>query len=216
MALVRIRPRPGPAGERNRQHPVAPGPAPGPALAVAGADPAGGADTRVAACTCRCRRRAGSGPVRCALPLPLANESMATVVIQHVAPGGRAGCRADRGMRAGAGSGRTVWLFALNPLSPYRWRWTGSGLRASEPMPWRRRLREAGLHPGCRIRRARAAWRTDVDGSSQHGLGLRAAYLLRAEKRSVPLTPLRQPGAAAPGRRRAGRMSEASRQRIDR
>jgi len=32
-----------------------------------------------------------------------------------------------------------------------------------------------------------------VDASLQHGPGLRAAYLLRAEKREIPLTPVRQP-----------------------
>ena len=133
------------------------------------------------------------GPVRCALPLPLASESMAVVVIQHVAPAGRAGYPLIEECARVLIPGGQCWVFALNPLSPYRWRWTGSGLRASEPMPWRWRLREAGLYPDPVSEGVGPRWRPGMNDTSQHGLGLRAAYLLRAEKRSIPLTPLRSP-----------------------
>ena len=35
-------------------------------------------------------------------------------------------------------------------------------------------------------------WRETVSAAPQQGIGLRAAYLLRAEKRTLPLTPVRQ------------------------
>ena len=69
-----------------------------------------------------------------ALPLPLANESMATIVVQHAAAGGRRSAALfDECARVLLPGGR-LWLFALNPLSPYRWRWNGNHLSASEPI----------------------------------------------------------------------------------
>jgi SAM-dependent methyltransferase len=133
------------------------------------------------------------GAVRCDLPLPLPSESVATVVVQHVAPIGRASRALVQECARVLIPGGRCWLYGLNPLSPYRWRWTGSGLRASEPMPWRWRLREAGLDPDPVSEGLGPRWRLDGREGSQHGLGLRAAYLLRAEKRTIPLTPLRSP-----------------------
>jgi len=131
------------------------------------------------------------GPIRCALPLPLANESVATVVVQHTAHAGRRS-RVLLGecARVLVPGGR-LWLYALNPLSPYRWRWAGSGLTASEPMPWRRRLREVSLQPEAVSQGLGPRWRVEIHSGLQQGPGLRAAWLLRAEKRSIPLTPLR-------------------------
>src|SRR5690606_15388077 len=86
------------------------------------------------------------GAVRCALPLPLANESVATVVLQHVARRDRASDLLQECARILVPGGR-LWLFGLNAVSPYRWRWVGHGLSASEPLTWRRRLRAAGLVP---------------------------------------------------------------------
>jgi len=88
--------------------------------------------------------------------------------------------------------GGTLWLFALNPLSPYRWHWRGSGLCASEPGRWRRRLRQAGLTAETVSRGIGPSWHQSADSSEQNSAGLRAAYLLRAEKRQWPLTPIRQ------------------------
>ena len=131
------------------------------------------------------------GSVRCALPLPLANESMATIVVQHAAAGGRRSAALfDECARVLLPGGR-LWLFALNPLSPYRWRWNGNHLSASEPMPWRRRLRAAGLHPDPVSQGLGPRWQVEATPVLQQGPGLRAAYLLRAEKRSTPLTPVR-------------------------
>lgn len=130
------------------------------------------------------------GDVLCSLPLPLANESLATVVIQHATGG-----TGDRQLLAECARvlvpGGRLWLFALNPLSPYRWRWRGQGLRASEPMPWRRRLRMVGLQPDPVSIGLGPRWRVELADDRQQGPGLRAAWMLRAEKRAIPMTGLR-------------------------
>ena len=86
-----------------------------------------------------------------------------------------------------------LWLLALNPLSPYRLRWWGQGLRAREPVTWRRRLRAAGLAPDSLTQGVGPVWDIAPDARLQDGVGLRAAFLLRAEKRRLPMTPLRKP-----------------------
>ena len=139
----------------------------------------------------RALARGWQGAVRCALPLPLANESVATVVVQHVTGGGEHGTALLVECARVLVPGGRLWLFALNPLSPYRWRWKGNGLRASEPMPWRRRLRAAGMHPDAVSQGLGPRWRIEPDPLLQHGPGLRAAWLLRAEKRAIPLTGVR-------------------------
>ena len=133
-----------------------------------------------------------AGPVRCAMPLPLANESVTTVVLQHTWRPGRRGTALIEECARVLVPGGHLWLYALNPLSPYRWRWKTSGLRASEPTSWRRRLRSAGLQPDGMSQGIGPLWRVQADASVQQGPGLRAAYVLRSEKRSIPLTPLRQ------------------------
>ena len=130
------------------------------------------------------------GDVRCALPLPLANESVATIVLQHVARSRDASALLEECARVLVPGG-WLWLFGLNALSPYRWRWAGNGLQASEPLPWRRRLRTAGLVPDPVSRGLGPRWRPACVADVQHGPGLRAAWLLRAEKRASLLTPVR-------------------------
>lgn len=134
------------------------------------------------------------GEIACGLPLPLPNEAFATVVLQHVVPAGDASAvllaEAARILLPG---GR-LWMFLLNPLSPYRWRWRGSGLSASEPLVWRRRLRQHGLVPDAVSQGIGPTWQVLTSGGLQHGPGIRAAYLLRAEKREWPLTPHRARG----------------------
>jgi SAM-dependent methyltransferase len=133
-----------------------------------------------------------AGAVHCGLPLPLANESIGVVVVQHVARSqpSRRGLL-DECARVLAPGGR-LWLFALNPLAPYRWRWRGSGLGASEPLTWRRRLRAAGLAPEPVSQGVGPSWQVGIAYDLQNGPGLRAAYVMRAEKRAWPLTPVRQ------------------------
>lgn len=135
-------------------------------------------------------REGWGGPVRCAFPLPLANESVATVIVQHAAGGRRGAALLEECARVLVPGGR-LWLFALNPLSPYQLRWVGSRTGASEPSLWRRRLRGAGLVPEAVSHGLGPRWRIGVDPVLEQGPGLRAAWLMRAEKRAVPLTPLR-------------------------
>ena len=144
------------------------------------------------------------GDVSCSLPLPLPSGTFGTVVLQHVAaPGGPGSALLEEVERLLVPGGR-VLLFALNPLSPYRWRWRGHGLRAAEPLSWRRLLRRAGLEPGAVSEGMGPLWEPVVEARRREGAGLRAAYLLRADKRSLPLTPIRPrrllpvaPGVAA-------------------
>lgn len=135
--------------------------------------------------------RGWTGALACDLPLPLPSEAFGTVALQHVA-GDRdriAGLLAETA-RILVPGGR-LWLFALNPLAPYRWRWRGIGLRASEPVTWRRRLRAAGLQPDPISQGLGPSWKVRVSAQPQDGPGLRAAYAIRAEKRTLPLTPMR-------------------------
>jgi SAM-dependent methyltransferase len=131
------------------------------------------------------------GPVRCALPLPIASESVGTVVLQHagdVFPDPAA--MVAECVRVLLPGGR-LWLLALNPLAPYRWRWSGKGVRGWEPVSWRRRLRSAGLVPEVVSQGVGPRWHVAASPGLQDGAGLRAAFLLRAEKRVSPLTPIR-------------------------
>ena len=132
-----------------------------------------------------------AGSVRCTQALPLANESVACVVLQHVGGNGeQARALVAECARVLVPGGR-LSLLGLNPLSPWRWRWAGDGPGSSEPMPWRRRMRAAGLVPEAVSQGLGPRWGLAPDPSLQHGPGLRAAWLLRAEKRVSALTPVR-------------------------
>ncbi|MEN5118706.1 methyltransferase domain-containing protein [Luteimonas sp. TWI662] len=137
------------------------------------------------------------GPVRCGWPLPLPSEAFGAVLLQHVVgPHGE-----DRGLLEEAARvlapGGHLWLLLLNPLTPYRWRWRGSGIASAEPLAWRRRLREAGLAPDAVSRGVGPSWRPVPSPIVQHGPGFRAAYAMRCQKRHLPLTPVRQPRTLA-------------------
>ncbi|WP_166432735.1 class I SAM-dependent methyltransferase [Luteimonas yindakuii] len=130
------------------------------------------------------------GAVRCGLALPFPSATMGVVILQHVV---RAGGEDDGLLEEAARvlePGGRLWLFTLNPLSPYRWRWRGQGLRAGEPLGWRRRLRRAGLEPEPVSQGIGPQWKLEASDVLQSGPGLRAAYALRAEKRVAALTPL--------------------------
>lgn len=133
-----------------------------------------------------------SGPMRCGCPLPLPSEAFGAVVMQHVA-GGR---EEDRALLHEAARvlvpGGHLWLLVLNPLTAYRWRWRGSGIASAEPLVWRRRLRDAGLAPDAVSRGVGPSWRIAPCVDAQDGPGLRAAFVLRGQKRHLPLTPVRQ------------------------
>ena len=130
-----------------------------------------------------------AGDLRCGLPLPLASESCGLVMVQHLAD---AAADPEALLEECARvllPGGWLWLLALNPLSPYRWRWRGQGLRVSEPVTWRRRLRAVGLVPEPVSQGLGPTWEIAHDPCLQDGAGLRAAFLLRAQKRRLPMTP---------------------------
>jgi len=133
------------------------------------------------------------GDVLCTLPLPLPSETFGAIVAQHVLRPDSPWCVQELSeFTRLLVPGGSLWLFALNPLSPYRWHWHGNGLHASEPGSWRRWLRQAGLAAQSVSRGIGPSWRQQADRSEQVSAGLRAAYLLRAEKRQWPLNPIRQ------------------------
>ena len=72
-------------------------------------------------------------------------------------------------------------------------RWLGEGVSGREPVTWRRRLKRAGLVPEPVARGLGPHWNPRIDPALQLGAGARAAYLLAAEKRRLPLTPRRVP-----------------------
>lgn len=144
------------------------------------------------------------GDVRCGLPFPLASESCGTVIVQHLADiSAEADALLEDCARVLLPGGR-LWLLALNAFSPYRLRWRGAGPCAAEPVTWRRRLREVGLVPDPVSQGFGPTWAIEASPGLQDGAGIRAAFLLRAEKRTLPLTPVRsrpavrwQPGIPA-------------------
>lgn len=143
--------------------------------------------------------RAGGGfigDVRCALPLPIASESLGVVLVQHVlddAPPGDA--LLDECARVLSPSG-VLWLAVLNPWSPYRARWLRSGLRAHDPGRWQRRLHGAGFAiDSLSLQWLGPRWRS---AHGDIGVGavdrLRAGIALTVSKRTlaaIPPAPLR-------------------------
>jgi SAM-dependent methyltransferase len=142
------------------------------------------------------------GPIRCRLPLPLASESLGAIVLQHVLGEDRSEVVAliEECARLLVPGGRLA-LLALNPLSPYRLRWRGTGQAACDPSTWRHLLSEAGLTPEHVAQGVGPQWSPTASPALQSGQGLRAAYLQRAEKRAFPMTPmrLRKPMALSDG-----------------
>lgn len=131
------------------------------------------------------------GDVACGGDLPLASESVGAIVLQHVECAAIEAWLADCERVLVPGGRLTV--YTLNPLSPYRGHWIGEGVSGREPVTWRRRLKRAGLVPEPVARGLGPRWRSRIDPHLQLGAGARAAYLLAAEKRRMPLTMKRLP-----------------------
>ena len=134
-----------------------------------------------------------AGDIRCGSTLPFANECCGVVVVQHLADISAEPARLLAECARVLMPGGRLWLLALNPLAPDRLRWRGQGPRAAEPVTWRRRLRAAGLVPDPVSQGVGPTWAIAINPNLQDGAGLRAAFLLRAEKRRIPLTPMRLP-----------------------
>ncbi len=129
-----------------------------------------------------------SGSLNCALPLPLATESISSLVLQHVLEDG--GDELLQECARVLEPGGRLWLFALNPWSPYRARWRRSGLTVRNAHDWRQRLRGAGLHPcGREISWLGPVWRMAAGSQVRVTARLRAVCLLQAEKRVAALIP---------------------------
>lgn len=127
------------------------------------------------------------GPLRCALPLPLPSESIGRLVLQHAHDDGSEDLIAECA-RVLAPGGR-LWLFSLNPWSPYHRHWRRAGLPPRAAVAWRLRLGAAGLQVEPQARYFGPCARVlAADGPIAP---LRAACLLRAEKRTpAPVSPL--------------------------
>ena len=129
-----------------------------------------------------------AGSLQCGLPLPLPSESIGNLILQHALDDDREGLL-EEGARVLAPGGR-LWLFVLNPWSPYRARWRSSGLQARDVQDWRRRLRQLGLQPcGAEVSYLGPLWRMAAGSQVRAPGRLRAVCLLEAEKRTASLIP---------------------------
>ena len=138
------------------------------------------------------RARAGSsrlsGQVQCALPLPLPTEAYGVIVLQHALDAGDPQPLLQECARVLEPGGR-LWLFVLNPMSPYRWRWRRTGLAPRTLGQWRLQLAAAGLTASQHVLHYGPVWRGLPDAPGSSPAPLRAACLLEAEKRVAALIP---------------------------
>lgn len=126
-----------------------------------------------------------AGPLQCGLPLPLPSESIGNVILQHALDDGGDDLL-EECARVLEPGGR-LWLFTLNPLSPYRLRWRVSALAPRGATFWQLRLRGLGLQPcGAQVSYLGPLWRPEPQPIPGR---LRAICLLESEKRSAALIP---------------------------
>ena len=118
---------------------------------------------------------AWEGSLRCALPLPLASESLGAILLQHVLDDGDADVGLLEECMRVLAPGGALWLAGLNPWAPYRLRWSGTGLRARTPGAWQVALRRAGLPPGA----VQLQWLGPVWNLQPGAAGVGARDLLR-------------------------------------
>ena len=151
----------------------------------------------------RLRATAGSrrlaGQVHCGLPLPLPTEAMGVIVLQHVLDAGDPQPLLQECARILEPGGR-LWLFVLNPWSPYRLRWRGAGLVPRALDQWRLQLAAAGLVASEHVLHYGPVWKGIADAPGHGPAPFRAARLLEAEKRVAGLIP---PARVAPAWRAA-------------
>lgn len=138
-----------------------------------------------------------SGDANCSHPWPLPSESIGTLVLHHVTDILQDREALFEDCHRVLLPGGQLFVFALNPLSLARRWWWRSGIASSEPSSLRIALRRHGFHCDTSTMGFGPTWSDSPDESTARGAGARAAYLLHAEKRVVPLTPIR----AKPARR---------------
>jgi len=149
-----------------------------------------------------------TGTLRCALPLPIASESLGAILLQHLLDDGVAADALLGECERVLAPGGTLWLATLNPWSPYRARWLGTGLHARTPGHWQAALRRAGFAlDSVSLQWLGPRWKPP---SGEAGIGaadrLRAGVALTISKRvyaAIPPRPLRNL------RWQAGRMSRS-------
>lgn len=140
-----------------------------------------------------------AGSLRCRLPLPLPDESIGNLILQHALDDGRDALleECERVLEPG---GR-LWLFALNPWSPYRFRWRSNGLQARDAQTWRARLSQLGLYPcGKEVSYLGPLWGASTRPQPRSASRFRAVCVLEVEKRTASLIP----PEPIPGRWQAG------------
>lgn len=131
-----------------------------------------------------------AGQARCGLPLPMANESVNAIVLQHVTAGD-ADALLDECERVLMPGGH-LWLSSLNPFSPFRARWRQHGLVVRTPQRIRQLLGRHGLECDD-VRYLGPVWQGSGSRRRTGWAPLRAACLFHAEKRTLALpgpTPL--------------------------
>jgi SAM-dependent methyltransferase len=156
------------------------------------------------------RREGGglTGSVRCALPLPIASESLNAVLLQHLLDDGVSADALLGECERVLAPGGTLWLATLNPWSPYRARWLATGLRGRAAGHWQLALRRAGFAlDSVSLQWLGPRWHP---APGEAGIGaadrLRAGIALTVSKRvyaAIPPRPLRNL------RWQAGRMSRS-------
>ncbi|MDG2524829.1 hypothetical protein P6166_05610 [Stenotrophomonas sp. HITSZ_GD] len=131
------------------------------------------------------------GDLRCTLPLPLVGESVQSIVLQHV-PLAQVDLLLAECERILMPGGR-LWVYALNPFSPYRLRWRRHGPQVLQPMRWRALVQGAGLRCLGQAGYLGATWRVEAgaDAESAGSAPWRAVCVIEAEKRVIaPVGPI--------------------------
>lgn len=131
------------------------------------------------------------GAVRCGLPLPLANETFGAVLLQHALDDGSDADALLYECERVLAPGGTLWLAALNAWSPYRARWTRTGLHGRATGAWQASLRRAGFAlDSVNLQWLGPRWRMD---NGDVGVGmhdwLRAGFAMSVNKRVHSLIP---------------------------
>lgn len=154
------------------------------------------------------RTRGGewAGSLRCALPLPLASESVGAILLQHVLDDADAAPGLLEECARVLAPGGCLWLAGLNPWAPYRLRWAGTGLHARTPGGWQAALRKAGFPSGAvQLQWLGPAWRprpgpagVGVHDLVRAGLALTVTKRVQAGVREGGLRVLRWRPAASP------------------